>query len=78
MKKLLITLILAIFAGISTEASIIYRTPCGHLVQTVGPEYFDTPEEAAAFYKELDELLCGVDDEDHENQPDNGDGNNKP
>ncbi|MGN0229034.1 MAG: hypothetical protein ACI4BH_04405 [Muribaculaceae bacterium] len=58
MKKLLIGLVCSICCISAARASYLYVSSCGEVAITVDPSFFESEEEAQAFYAELDEILC--------------------
>ena len=50
-------------AFIGASATVEWTGDCGETVITVGEEYFENnPIEADAYYRELNEIYCGVND----------------
>ena len=41
------------------SAALIYQTWCLKVVTTVDRDFFESDEEADAYYAEIDEALCG-------------------
>ncbi len=77
MKKVLFIVAFAAVA-FGADASIIYKTWCGELVQTVSKEFFDNPADWDSYCADLNTALCGsakdpnadTDTEDHDTSSD--------
>ena len=59
MKKLLLSGAFIVLLGTFSANAWMHNTPCGIAVQTVPPEFFDDPNDAADYYAELNALYCG-------------------
>ncbi|MBP3350396.1 MAG: hypothetical protein J6L03_07225 [Bacteroidaceae bacterium] len=58
-KKIFLTLVVVAMTIGGASAAFLYTAWCGVQTITVDPSFFDSPEEALDFYRELDEILCG-------------------
>lgn len=59
MKKMLILTVCAVMSLGAFASTVLFISNCGEKTYTVGPDFFETDEEADAYYLELNELLCG-------------------
>lgn len=59
MKKILLMAMLVISSVGGASAALIYQTWCLKVVTTVDRDFFESDEEADAYYAEIDEALCG-------------------
>lgn len=59
MKKILTFVFCAAMSLGAFASTVLFISNCGEMTYTVGPEFFETEEEAHAYYLELNELLCG-------------------
>lgn len=67
MKKKLLILFVCVISVLGASATDLFTSSCGKQAYTVGPDYFETTDEAINYYMELDDILCsGTDEEDEE------------
>jgi hypothetical protein len=59
MKKLVFLSLALMSAALSASASYLWVGECGVEVITVSEDYFQSKEEAAEYYQELEEIFCG-------------------
>ncbi|WP_300503115.1 hypothetical protein [uncultured Duncaniella sp.] len=57
MKKVILILVCAI-SVIGASATILFRA-CDKEIYTVGPAYFEDPDDAEDYYLDLADYLCG-------------------
>ncbi len=71
-KRILIASIITAVSAINAHATILFVSSCGEVTYTVDQSYFDSAEEAEAYYKQLDEILCKDKNKDNNKQEFNG------
>lgn len=63
MKKGIIFSVTFLTAVIGASAEVEWTGHCGETTVTVGEKYFETKEEAAKYYQELNDIICGSEGE---------------
>ena len=60
MKKLILMSVFGLMAvAANASQGTVVHTSCGKKVMTVGPEFFENPDEFSDYLKELNMIYCG-------------------